>query len=79
MKKETVEIILYTHPIIQEMQINFYKQKLKDRGFSNHWNLFVKRKGIAEGTYENWRREFTRKELLKAKMFPVTLTRGKEK
>jgi len=78
MKKEIIDIILYTHPLVQEMQINFYKQKLKERGFPNHWNLFVKRKGIASGTFENWRREFTRKELLKAKMFPITMKVSKK-
>lgn len=71
-RKKTIDLVMYLHPQVQELQIDFYKEKMKARGFKDYWNVFKQRKGISEGTYENWRREFTRKVLLKAHLVPHT-------
>ncbi len=71
------EIVVFAHPTIQALYEEFIKEKLKLKGVKDFWNVFKLRAGIGEGTYENWRKEFIRHNIMKIKL--VKFTKGAEK
>lgn len=55
-------VITFNNNIIQSMYKSFIRKKLESKGLTTH-KPFRIQKGIGEGTFEKWRREFIKKNV----------------